>query len=41
MFGFRLSYFERVKEMMPEAYESLLPHTPAFHYKYSMEGAGE
>jgi nuclear cap-binding protein subunit 1 len=35
----RLSYFQRIKEMMPEAYEKLLPNQPLPDYKYTSDGA--
>lgn len=35
----RLSYYERIKEMMPESYERLLPAQPLPNYKYTSEEA--
>lgn len=35
----RLSYYQRIKEMMPEAYEKLLPPIPQPCYKYTSEDA--
>lgn len=35
----RLSYYQRIKEIVPEAYESLLPPLPEPHYKYGAENA--
>lgn len=37
----RLSYYQRIKDMMPETYDRLLPAIPAPDYKYTSEGAGE
>ncbi|KAK7866609.1 hypothetical protein R5R35_010440 [Gryllus longicercus] len=36
----RLSYHQRVKDMMPESYEPLIPVKPEPQYKYTAEGAG-
>lgn len=36
----RLSYYQRIKEIVPEPYESLLPPMPEPHYKYAAENAG-
>lgn len=38
---FRLSYHQRIKDMMPESLTSLVPAKPEPTYKYSMEGAGK
>lgn len=35
----RLSYFQRIKDMMPETYEKLLPPMPQPDYKYTSEDA--
>lgn len=37
----RLSYHQRISNMMPETYKSLIPPPCAPTYKYSSEGAGE
>lgn len=36
----RLSYHQRVKDMMPESYECLIPEKPEPNYKYTADGAG-
>lgn len=36
----RLSYYQRIRDMMPESYVELLPPVPEPIYKYSAEGAG-
>lgn len=36
----RLSYHQRIKEMMPESYAKLIPNPPAPSYKYTSEDAG-
>nr|CAD7262474.1 unnamed protein product [Timema shepardi] len=36
----RLSYHQRIKEMMPPSYEALLPAKPDPKFKYAEEGAG-
>lgn len=38
---FRLSYHQRIKEMMPDAYSRLIPPEPKPDYKYMHEGAGK
>lgn len=38
---FRLSYHQRIRDMMPETYAKLIPIPSAPTYKYSSEGAGE
>lgn len=35
----RLSYFQRIRDMMPESYAELIPEPPEPIYKYSAEGA--
>ncbi|CAG2056149.1 unnamed protein product [Timema podura] len=37
----RLSYHQRIKEMMPPSYEALLPAKPEPKFKYAEEGAGK
>lgn len=41
MNNFRLSYIQRVKDMMPEAYSKLIPALPQANFKYANEGAGK
>jgi nuclear cap-binding protein subunit 1 len=36
----RLSYHQRIKDMMPESFESLIPAKPEAKFKYAAEGAG-
>ena len=36
----RLSYHQRIKDMMPESFESLIPAKPEPKFKYAAEGAG-
>lgn len=36
----RLSYHQRIKGMMPEAYAALMPQQPAPVFKYTSDGAG-
>lgn len=38
---FRLSYHQRIKDMMPESFESLIPAKPEPKFKYASEGAGK
>lgn len=40
-FVFRLSYHQRIKEMMPIQYGKLLPEIPGPTYKYAAEDAGK
>lgn len=40
-FFFRLSYHQRIRDMMPEAYNKLIPVPSAPTYKYSSEAAGK
>ena len=37
---FRLSYHQRIKDMMPESFQSLIPAKPEPKFKYAAEGAG-
>lgn len=37
----RLSYHQRITEMMPEAYAKLVPVQPQPNYKYASEEAGK
>lgn len=37
----RLSYHQRIKDMMPEPYAKLIPIPSNPCYKYTSEGAGE
>lgn len=37
----RLSYHQRIVEMMPETYGKLLPVQPQPNYKYASEEAGK
>lgn len=37
---YRLSYHQRIKDMMPASYEKLIPEITAPIYKYAAEGAG-
>lgn len=37
----RLSYFQRVKEMVTEPFECLLPPKPEICYKYASDEAGK
>lgn len=41
VYFFRLSYHQRIKDMMPEAYARLIPPVPGPDYKYMHEGAGK
>lgn len=41
MFVFRLSYHQRIVEMMPSSYAKLLPVQPMPNYKYASEEAGK
>lgn len=41
LFYCRLSYHQRIVEMMPEAYAKLLPVSPQPNYKYASEEAGK
>lgn len=36
---YRLSYYQRIRDMMPEPYIDLIPALPEPIYKYSSEGA--
>lgn len=38
---FRLSYHQRITEMMPEGYAKLIPVPPQPNYKYASEEAGK
>ncbi|XP_054287102.1 nuclear cap-binding protein subunit 1 [Macrosteles quadrilineatus] len=35
----RLSYYQRIKEIVPESFEALIPAPPVPHFKYQGEGA--
>ena len=36
----RLSYHQRLKELVPDNFDPLLPARPSPYYKYEQEGAG-
>lgn len=38
--GLRLSYHQRIVEIMPESYEPLIPIKPGPYFKYEKEGSG-
>ena len=37
----RLSYHQRIRDMMPESYAELIPAVPEPVYKYTSEGASK
>lgn len=37
----RLSYYQRIRDMMPESYAELIPAPPEPIYKYTSEGASK
>lgn len=37
----RLSYYQKIQEVCPPSYESVLPKKPVANFKFEQEGSGE